>query len=206
MSSVNNTFEFGDIIATRSNSFISKSIRWFMRQYKAEADDFSHNAVVINIWGEQWVVEALAWGVRVWTIEQSGYIRNKNVVVLRDKRGFTEQQIDKMSKRVVSLGGVRYQYSNLFGWVAKIWFKLNFFKKENEKSIYCSELAAIAINTVYPGTFPTPNMVNPADHLLSKNYVIIDPNDLLKEMYMDHERNKIIMFKSTKQKHAKVVI
>lgn len=166
-------FKFGDILATRSNSFLSRGIRLMMHWYKDYADGFSHNAVVINMWGEPWIAEALAWGVRIWPLEESGYIDNKNIVILRHKSGFTEVQIDAMSKKIASLAGTRYQYENLPMWIAKILAHKNWFKPNNEKSIYCSELAAIAINTVFPGTYNNPNMVSPADHVSSDIYNLI---------------------------------
>lgn len=166
-------FKYGDIIAVRSNSFLSKGIRFFMKLYKKDAAGYSHNAVVINVWDEKWIAEALAWGVRIWRIEQSGYIDNKNVIVLRHKEGFLDIQINAMSKKMISLAGVRYQYENLPMWIAKIVVNLGMFKAENEKSIYCSELAAIAINKAYPGTFKRPNETSPADHLAKDIYNII---------------------------------
>jgi len=172
-------FQYGDIISVRSDTFISKGIRFFMKLYRKQVPQFSHNAVVINVWNELWVAEALAWGTRVYPIEDSGYLNNSEFVILRDFRGFTEDQIDRMSKKMVSYGGVRYQYENLPAWIAKIVANINLFKSEDDTAIYCSELAAIAINEVYPGTFKTPNMVNPTDHMKSWNYNIIDPNQLL---------------------------
>lgn len=175
-------FEFGDIIATRSNSFLSKAIRWFMKKYNPdffEGDTFSHNAVVINIWGEQWIAEALAWGVRVWTLKDSKYDVKKQVVILRHRGGFTSEEIDAISKKMVSLSGTRYQYENLPMWAIKILTKINLFKPSNEKAIYCSELAAIALNIAHPGTYETPNMVSPLDHLMNEQLDIIDINGII---------------------------
>lgn len=172
-------FQYGDILSVRSDKFISKAIRFFMKLYSKKTPQFSHNAVVINVWNELWIAEALAWGTRIYPIEKSGYLDHDQFVILRDKRGFTEDMIDRMSKKMVSYGGVRYQYENLPAWIAKILLKINLFKSENEKSIYCSELAALAINEVYPGTFPTPNIVNPADHMRTPSYDIVDPNGIL---------------------------
>lgn len=173
-------FQFGDILATRSNSFLSKGIRWMLHWYKKYADGFSHNAVVVNMWGELWIAEALAWGVRLHPIEKSGYLTEKGVIILREKRGFSEFQIDKISKKMASLAGTRYQYENLLQWIAYIFFRIKrIFKPSNEKAIYCSELAAIAINEAYPGTFTHPNMVSPADHVSSKIYDTIDINHIL---------------------------
>ena len=174
-------FQFGDVIIVRNNSFLSKGIRWFMKKaYKTPmSKTFSHVAVVVNIWGEKWIVEALGWGVRVWTLEESGYLKKEQMMILRHIKGFTPEQIDAMSKKCVSLGGIRYQYENFFQWMGKILLKLKSFHKEGEKTIYCSELGAIAINTAYPGTFPTPNMTSPADHYLNFCYYVIDKNDLV---------------------------
>ena len=177
-------FQFGDIIATRSDKFLSRAIRYFMRKYKPEAPNFSHIAVVINLWGELWVAEALAWGVRIWSLEQSGYSKKKQVVILRYRNNLTREplnkvQIEAMSKKMVSLAGTRYQYENLPLWAIKIWLKLNLFKENNEKAIYCSELGAIAITAAKAGSFETPNIVSPADHFNSGLYDIIDINGIL---------------------------
>ena len=176
---IENKFEFGDGIAVRSNSFLSRGIRFFMRIYNPKVEDFSHNAVVVDIWGEPWVVEALAWGVRVWPLEKSGYITNKNVVILRHKDGFNDSQIKALSKKAVALGGTRYQYEGLPTWILKIIFKINVFKKESEKAIYCSELLAIALNAAYPGMYQEPNIINPADFMTDSRIIKLDPNNIL---------------------------
>jgi hypothetical protein len=174
-----NRFQFGDIIATRSNSFLSRAIRWFMKKYRPSVESFSHIAVVIDIWGEQWIAEALAKGVRVWSLPRSGYSVKKQVVLLRLNAGFTEEQIETVSKKMISLAGVRYQYENLPLWAVKILLKINLFRKESQKAIYCSELGAIAINEAYPGTFKAPNITSPADHYGNVIYQRLDINNIL---------------------------
>jgi hypothetical protein len=175
------TLQFGDLLATRSNSFLSRAIRWFMKRQNPEAPNFSHIAVVIDLWGEIWIAESLGWGQRLWSLEQSGYDKKEQVVILRHKKGFSQSQIKAMSQKMVSLGGVRYQYENLPAWAIKILTKINLFKKENEKAIYCSELGCIAINAAYPLTFLNPNMITPADHFATGIYDVIDPNGVLSE-------------------------
>ena len=165
--------QFGDVIAVHSYTFLGKAIRFFMRKYKPQYKTYNHNAVVIDIWGEKWIAEALAWGVRVHKFEDSDYANSNNWDILRHKQGFTDEQINKMSKKCVNLAGIRYQYENLSMWVLKIWFKIDLFKKKDEKAIYCSELAAIAINEAYPDTFKEPNKVSPADHVASGIYNVI---------------------------------
>jgi hypothetical protein len=177
---VKEDFQFGDIITSRSDHFTSKAVRWFMKKANpGQKETFSHIAVIINIWSELWVAEALGWGLRVWPIEKSDYLKTSQVLILRDKRGFDYEKEKALSKKCVSLGGIRYQYENFPQWVVKILLKWNIFKKENEKAIYCSELGAIAINAAYPGTFPTPNITSPADHYLNDIYEKIDKNNLL---------------------------
>jgi hypothetical protein len=178
---VKDDFQYGDIIATRGHSFLSKSIRYFMKLvHPKDKTSFSHIAVVINIYDEKYIAEALGWGVRIWSIEDSGYLKNEQVIICRDKEGFNTDKILALSKKCVGLGGTRYQYENFPQWVVKILFKWNWFKKSSEKAIYCSELGAIAINAAYPGTFPTPNSTSPADHYdNTKLYFIIDKNYLL---------------------------
>lgn len=177
---VDDRFKFGDLIATRSNSFLSRAIRWFMEKYKPSKDAFSHIAVVINMWGELWIAEALIWGVRIWSLPQSGYSTTKQVILLRFKKGFSDQQVEAISKKMASLAGVRYQYENLPQWIVKILLRFDLFKKVNEKSIYCSELGAIAINEAYPNTFPSPNETSPADHYERTDlYDILDINNIL---------------------------
>ena len=163
-------FKPGDILASRSNSFLSKAIRTMMHWYKDYADGYSHNAVIIN---GGLVAEALAGGVKVHSLEESGYLNNNNVAILRHKNGFTKSQLGRVTNKMLLLEGTRYQYGNLPLWVAKILFHIDKFKGKSEKAIYCSELAAIAINTAYPGTFPEPNKVSPADHICNPIYETI---------------------------------
>jgi len=174
-------FQFGDLIATRSGTLLSKAIRWFMKKQNPNTKQtFSHVAVVINVWGEIWIAEALAWGVRIWPIEKSDYLTHDQIIILRDKRGFTYEQAETLSKKCVSLGGTRYQYENFPQWILKIIFKIKAFNPNNEKAIYCSELGAISENSVYTGTFQSPNMTSPMDHVLNQIYDVIDKNELLK--------------------------
>ena len=172
-------FKFGDIIASRSNSFLSRAIRWFMKIYKPSKETFSHIAVIINMLGELWIAEALAWGVRIWSLHQSGYSVKKQIIILRHKQCFTDMQVEAISKKMVSLAGVRYQYENLPQWIVKILLKINIFKKTDEKAIYCSELGAIAINAAFPGIFEEPNVTCPADHYNNDIYDKIDINGIL---------------------------
>jgi hypothetical protein len=173
-------FQYGDLIATRSNSLLSRAIRWFMTRQKKTVDTFSHIAVVIDLWDQTWVAEALAKGVVVQSLKQSGYDTNEQVIILRLRKGFSKSQIEAISLAMVQHAGIRYQFINLVLWAIKIAFKLDLLRKNNEKRIYCSELGAIAINTAYPGTFPAPNKTSPADHYTRKDlYEIIDINNIL---------------------------
>lgn len=163
--------QFGDVIATRSNSFLSRGIRFMMHLYNPRYAGYSHTACIVDIWGELWVVEALAWGVRVHPWEATDYAKGKNEwIILRHKEGFTPEQIRRMSRRVVGLAGTRYQYENFPAWIMKILAKINLFKPSDEKAIYCTELAAIFINEAYPGSFVNPNATSPAEHLMAKFY------------------------------------
>lgn len=170
-----NDVKFGDLLAVHSYSFLGKAIRFFMRRYKPQYKTYNHIAVVIDIWGEKWIAEALASGVRLRPFVETEYMVSDQFDILRHKLGFDSDQIKKMSRKCASLAGVRYQYENLPAWVLKIWFKINLFKKRNEKAIYCSELGAIAINEAYPGTFKAPNMTSPADIIDSRVFEVIKP-------------------------------
>jgi hypothetical protein len=172
----------GDLLAVRGDSFLSKAIRYFMRKKKGKIGDFSHIAVVINLWDEIWIAEALTWGVRIWSLAQSGYDIDKQYIILRDKRGFTPDQIQTLSRQMVMLSGIRYQYFNFLQWIVKIILKINIFiKPSNQNAIYCSELGSIAINSVYPGTFPEPNITSPSDIVTNPNFEIIDTNNILSD-------------------------
>lgn len=151
-----------------------------MKLYKPSVkQQFSHNAIVINLWGEPWIAEALTWGVRIWSISQSGYLTNIQTLILRHKQGFSDAQIKSMSQKMVSLGGMRYQYENLPQWIVKILLHIDIFNRKNEKAFYCSELTATAINVAYPDTFPRPNDTSPMDIFLNPNFDIIDFNKIL---------------------------
>lgn len=175
-----NKFQPGDIIATRSNSFLSRAIRWAMSKYRPQAPSFSHNAVVFRIFKKMFVAEALFWGVKIWPLKDSGYLTNPQCIILRHKEGFLFDQLNAIAIKMLALDGTRYQYENLPLWLAKILVKVSLFRRNNEKAIYCSELAAIAINAAYPGTFPKPNVVSPADHTSNPIYEIIDINGIMK--------------------------
>lgn len=168
----------GDIIAVRGRSWLAKRIRYFMALYlkrkgKSVGRLYNHIAVVIEVNGQLMIAEALGWGVVIHSIEQAGYDRGNHFVILRHKRGFTREQIDAITTRMIVLSGTRYQYENFIQWVLRITLGLNVFRRSNEKAIYCSELGAIAINEAYPNTFSRPNETNPMDFFLNDNFNVI---------------------------------
>jgi hypothetical protein len=182
-----NILQFGDILLVRNTSFLAKGIQGFMYLYskifnKKWQGGFNHNAIIINIWGEKWVAEANGQGFEIRPLNKTPYYNKKNFVILRDKRGFTENQIDIMSKKMIEISGIRYQYEGLAQWILYILSKggIDTFNANDEKALYCSEAAAVAINSVYPNTFDKPNRTNPYDHLLKDTYNIIDTFNLLK--------------------------
>jgi len=82
-----------------------------------------------------------------------------------------------MTDEVIRHSGKFYQISNWFAWLLYINSagKINLFKDKNDKTIYCSELGALAINSIYPDTFPKPNRTNPYDILSNQNMEIYKP-------------------------------
>lgn len=168
----------GDIIAVRGKSWLAKRIRYFMALYLRKRGKrverlYNHIAVVIEVNGRLMVAEALGRGVVVNTVEKAGYDRGGHFVVLRHRKGFSKEQLDAMTTKMLVLAGTRYQYENFIQWVLRICFGVDAFRRSNERAIYCSELGAIAINEAYPGTFIRPNETNPMDFFLNENFEVI---------------------------------
>ena len=171
----------GDIIGLSSENFLGKSIRKFMNLYKKvfklekSEQSINHIAVCIEIDGRRYITEADK-TVIIRPFESTKYWKNTdNWIIIRDKRKFTEKQLGKMTDKAITMAGTIYQVSNFAAWSVYIFSfgLINMLKKENEKTVYCSEYGAILDNEAHVGTWKEPNRVNPYDFLINENKIIL---------------------------------
>jgi hypothetical protein len=183
----------GDIILVGSNSFLSKGIQFFMKAYNKKLglpekkEYYSHAALVINVWGQLYVAEALADGINVAPLDKTYANTLKHIKVLTPKKAYSNTEKEDISKiaSAYALTPTRYDFLNFL-------YQIDMIKETTKKDgpdaewdgptgskaehrIYCSELVATCANKVRPDTFKLPAATNPLDIELNRYYKVKYP-------------------------------
>lgn len=177
---VDTEFLPGDIGLEKSKGFLPTAIRWFMNQYKKmrkmpqASETYNHAFVIINVWDNLFVVEALAKGVVISPFELT-YKNKTNVKYKTPIKPYSEAEKEKISKLATTLvfETRRYDFLSLLLWQPLLVVTGKWFGSKNNKAtkrFYCSELAATLANLVRANTFAKPYTVNPADLDVNKYY------------------------------------
>lgn len=146
----------GDIILYHGRSWLSRQILKWMNIYRKrkglrERPLYNHVSVVVSIWGELYTVEAVARGVVMQPVEKSvakvKFVKPKTWVNPLD-RG----EVRRFSKLGVQLAtaNIEYDVFNFLWQMLKIltgrWFGPTGAKAR--KRLYCSELAAVMMDSI----------------------------------------------------------
>lgn len=178
----------GDIILYKGNSVLSKSIRFFMEQYRKKLGLekrvlFNHAAMVVEVWGRLYVAEANAEGITISPYEDTYAKKLDKIKILSPKKAYSKAEKELVSKTASAycFDPTRYDFLNFL-------FQIDMIRKQTknsgkewagptgskaEKRLYCTEAVATWANKVRPDTFAEPWTVNPLDVDLNKYYKVI---------------------------------
>jgi len=150
----------GDIVLTRSGSFLSQGIQFFMNLYRQtkglpKRKLFSHVAVVVDLYGQLYVAEAIGKGVQVIPDAQA-YIDQNDCQVMTWVKPLNKQEQSRISSVTIDYALKPHRYD-----VLNFYYSARFVLTgkwrgpvgpKSERRVYCSELAAIAMDKTR-GTF-----------------------------------------------------
>jgi hypothetical protein len=181
----NSNLRPGDIILTSENSFLSKQIRRFMNIYRKKLGLpvrtlYSHAAGVIEVWGEIYVVEAIADGVNIRKFEDTYAKRMNRSKVLTPKKIYSKDEAKEYCKIAQEMTFKPHRY-DILGLIYQMDMIVRTKNTMNENwagptgnkatdRLYCSELVATLASIVRPRTFNKPYATNPLDVDLNKWY------------------------------------
>jgi hypothetical protein len=174
----------GDILCVKpGHGFVSKGIGWWMKLYKKKnfikiSEVYSHNARIVDIWGELYVCEANAKGIQTQPLSVA-YTEKEwenRINVLVPEIPYNEEELRLINKLSVnySLVVTRYDYFNFIFHLIQIitgWW-IGPTGAKAEKKLYCSEFVAHVENLVRPDTFRNDSSVNPIDVAINSNFFL----------------------------------
>jgi hypothetical protein len=175
----------GDIGLVKSNTFLSKGIRFFENLYRKNIKKlppiklYSHCFTVVDIWGELYVAEALIKGLAVRPLDEvfKDYTNFSDTIILTPKKKYSAVEQDKISKEAVlsSLKITRYDFIGIVNQAILTttgkWIGPGDGSKA-ERRLYCAEAVATWANKVRPKTFDRPAQTNPVDVEINKYYTL----------------------------------
>lgn len=177
----------GDIVLTRSNSFLSKAIRFFMNKERkkwklSKRELYSHAATIIEMWGRIYVAEALGTGINVRPFDEAYGNKLKDIKVKTPKKNYSKKEQELISKIASndSHKPHRYDFLNFIYHIDSIRRTTDPDKKKwigpkgdkAKKRLYCTEAVATWSNAVRPDTFKEPWATSPIDVDLNKYYKV----------------------------------
>jgi hypothetical protein len=149
-------FRPGDVLLFRHTGFLPKVIRFFMKLYSkrknVEQDIYyNHVAVIVNLWGELWVADAVEKGVQV---EDSldRYMDKSSVKHLTWVKPLSKEEQEDFSKVAISYAMKVTRYDFLNFWDQARYILTGEWKgktgKDSKERVYCSKFAAICMDEV----------------------------------------------------------
>lgn len=181
----NSNLRPGDIILSHSNTWLSLGIRRFLNIYRKKLGLpvrtlFSHAAGIIEVWGELYVVEAVAEGVVIRKFEDQYENKLNRCKVITPRKLYSKMEAINYCKlaQELTFKSTEYDYANFIYQIDMILRTKHSMDEDwkgptNKKAsdrLYCSELVATIANRVRPNTFSKPWATNPLDVDLNKYY------------------------------------
>ena len=179
----------GDIVLVSGTSFLAKGIQLFMNIYRRKLDLpqrklYNHVAVVVDLYGELYVAEAVGKGVQV-IPNAEHYVLSQDCKVLTWFDPLTPKEQTMFSREAIkySLQLHRYDVLNFFYQMKYIFTGKWRGPTGNkaERRVYCSELAAILMDKIRGSFNGVTWDKNPLDIELSRDlreydFIIFDAN------------------------------
>lgn len=142
------TLKTGDVILTHGTSFLARAIRYFTRS------EFNHAILVVEIWGDKFLLEAQKEGLVINTIPES--LTNKQFKILRAKTyadGLPVEKAKELAMFVMPMVGKhRYDFGSLLvaqpiKQIFNVWVGRR--NAKASKRLYCSEFIALVYNRMF---------------------------------------------------------
>ena len=146
----------GDVLLHRGKSFVSRQIRVWMEKARKRMGLkprtlYNHASMVVELWGELWVVEAVARGSHM--IPLTERLKSKDEILVKTwVKPLTKKETNSLSKKAVTFVGQNhnYQFSAFPLHMIKITFGKWFGRKniKAQRRINCTELVAIFMDYI----------------------------------------------------------
>lgn len=175
-------FRTGDRILVNSNSFLSRSIQFFMRLYARKRhidtqNTFSHAGTLVFIDGELYIAEAVENGYKLREFNKHYNLAKDKIIVFRNGIPYTRDEQTMARKYALYLMEVNncYQYWAFIQWIVLILFNINIFGKGNKFSSECYEATYRIAKHVRPDEFiRNPETATCYDILLETDKIVFD--------------------------------
>jgi len=174
-----NKLNVGDVILVHGGSFLARGIQFFMNIYRSKKGLpkrklYNHVAVVIDLYGQQYIAEAVAKGVQV-IPNASNYVASQDCKVLTWVKPLTAKEKAELSRAAAKYALENHRYDMLnFPYQIRYIFTGKWRGPTGDKAnrrIYCSELAAILMDYVRGSFNGVTWDKNPLDIELSSDLV-----------------------------------
>ena len=146
----------GDVLLHQGKGFVSRQIRKWMEKARIKMGLkprtlYNHASIVVEIWGELWVVEAVAKGAHMISLKERLDTKD-HILVKKWVKPLTKKERNSLSKKAVVFVGENheYQFSAFIFHMVKITFGKWFGRKnaKAERRVNCTELVAILMDYI----------------------------------------------------------
>lgn len=180
--SLEKNIETGDIGLSVNDSFLARSIRFFMKLYMKIKDLpsrqlFNHSFHFLWIENELFVAEALAEGGVIRSYRQNYFDKNIRHKIKKPFHIYNDEEKENFVKHTIKFFGKNKEY-NFMNFPFQIFYVLTGGKKwygkkgkAARKRIYCTEATATCVNSIRDKIWNNPWSTNPLDIDLAPEYI-----------------------------------
>jgi len=152
-----NDIKTGDVFLTYGGTFLSKSIRYFMKLF-AKKNNIKYNWIASHAGTFIWIDNILYLGESV----DNGYhlreftkhysLEKDDYCILRVNKSYSKEEVSKITRYIIHLQTISqfYQYTNFIQWPVYILLGINLFGKSGQKTTYCYESTYRVLHEVRP--------------------------------------------------------
>jgi hypothetical protein len=152
-----NNIKTGDVFLTYGGTFLSKSIRYFMKLFAKKNHikyDWiaSHAATFIWIDNILYLGESVDNGYHLRVFDKHYSFDKDDYCILRSNKSYSKDEESKAISYILHLQTISdfYQYTNFIQWPLYIVFGINTFGKSGSRTTYCYESTYKVLNAVRP--------------------------------------------------------
>lgn len=180
--SLEKSIESGDIGLSINDSFLARSIRFFMKIYMKikglpSRQLFNHSFHFIWVEDELFVAEALAQGGVLRPYKSAYFDKNIRHKIKKPSHIYSDEEKENFVKFTIKFFGKNKEYDFVNFPLQIIYILTNGRKwygkkgKKAQKRIYCTEATATCVNTIREKIWDKPWAANPLDIDLAPEYI-----------------------------------